>query len=216
MRPQEGKAETGKGEALVDYSVGQLEDAPAASGEQRCAGLQHSTGVALELGAEKGKRAEHPLGGGYETQRARGREGQVVFCLMLDTFLLLTAAYLASALSYPEQSLIPNAAFQQGLSSLGNLDVWSPCSTWGEQDSSSNSFVSSCSLTSACLLTCNRRNSTAPAEVVRQHLSNFHTQAIIGLFIWKLKEVTQQKRIQAETARSFAWELDIQQERKNT
>lgn len=214
MRPQEGKAETGNGEALVDNSVGQLEDAPAASGEQPCAGLQHSTGVALELGAEKGKRAEHPLGGGYETQRARGREGQIVFCLMLDTFLLLTAAYLASALSYPEQSLIPNAAFQQGLSSLGNLDVWSPGSTWGEQDSSSNSFVYSCSLTSACLLTW--RNSTAHAEVIRQHLSNFHTQAIIGLFIRKLKEVTQQKRIQAETARSFAWEVDIQQERKNT
>lgn len=172
FRPQEGKAETRKGEALLDYPVRQLEDAPAASGEQLCAGLQHSTGVALALGAEKGKRVEHPLDGGSEMQRAHSREGQVVFCLMLDTFLLLTAADLALDLSYPEQSLIPNAAFQQGLSSLADLGVWSPGSTWGGQDSSSNSFVSNYSLTSACLLACNRRNSTAHAEVIRQHLSN--------------------------------------------
>lgn len=32
---------------------------------------------------------------------------------------------------------------------------------------------------------------------------NLHIQAIIGLLIWKLKEVTQQKRVQAESARSF-------------
>lgn len=39
---------------MLDYPVGQLEDADAASGEQSCGGLQHSTRVALALGAEKG------------------------------------------------------------------------------------------------------------------------------------------------------------------
>lgn len=50
--------------ALLDHPVGQPEDADAASGEQICVGLQHSTRVALALGAEKGKWVKHPLGGG--------------------------------------------------------------------------------------------------------------------------------------------------------
>lgn len=87
-----GLTEASEGEALLDYAVGQLEDADAASGAQVCVGLLHSTGVALALAAEKGKRVNHSLDGGCEMQRAHSREGQVVLCLMLDTFLLLTAA----------------------------------------------------------------------------------------------------------------------------
>lgn len=70
LRPREGKAETWEEEALLDYPVGQLEDADAASGEQICVGLQHSTRVALALGAGKGKWVKHPLDGGCEMQRA--------------------------------------------------------------------------------------------------------------------------------------------------
>lgn len=61
LRPWEGKAETWEGEALLDYPVGKPEDADAASGQQICVGLQHSTRAALALGAEKGKWIKHPL-----------------------------------------------------------------------------------------------------------------------------------------------------------
>jgi len=117
LRPQEGKAETWEGEALLDDPVGKLEDADAAGGEQIFVGLQHSTAVALALGAEKGKWIKHPLDGGHEMQRAQGRKGQVILYLMSDAFLLFNCSWdLASDLSFPEQSLVPNAAFQRGLS----------------------------------------------------------------------------------------------------
>lgn len=121
-----GLTETSEGEALLDYAVGQLEDADAASGEQVCVGLLHSTGVALALGAEKGKWVNHPLDGGCEMQRAHGREGQVVLCLMLDTFLLNCSWDQASDLSFPEPSLVQNAAFQQHLSCTGGLGCLEP------------------------------------------------------------------------------------------
>lgn len=51
---------------------------------------------------------------GRETQRARRGEDRVVLCLMLDAFLLLTAAEI-----WHEQSLLQNAAPLQGLSCSG-------------------------------------------------------------------------------------------------
>lgn len=65
-----------------------------------------------------------------------------------------------------------------------------------------------CSLTTVCpKLGFSHRTAgnshTAHAEVKIRNCLNFHMQAIIGLLIWKLKEVTQQKRVQAESARSF-------------
>lgn len=127
LRPQEGMAETWEGEAPLDYPVGQLEDADAASEEQICAGLQHSTTVALALGAKKGKWVKHPLDRRCETQRAHGREGQVILRLMLDTFLLLAAARIwHHILAFLSRLWFRMQHSSRVYLALGVLDVWSP------------------------------------------------------------------------------------------
>lgn len=72
---------------------------------------------------------------GRETQRARRGEDWVVLCLMLDAFLLLTAAEIWH--EHPCKVYL----------ALADPDIQSPGSTWGGQSRLSNSLVSNYHLT---------------------------------------------------------------------
>lgn len=91
LRAREGKAETWEGEALSDYPVGHHRRQMLLLRADSC-WAQPSSMAALVFGAQRGRGVQHSLDAGCELQRAHSKKGQVVPCLMLDTFLLLTAA----------------------------------------------------------------------------------------------------------------------------
>lgn len=91
LRAREGKAETWEGEALSDYPVGQHRRQMLLLRTDSC-WAQTNSRAALVFGVQRGGGVQHTLDARRELQRAHSKKGQVVLCLMLDTFLLLTAA----------------------------------------------------------------------------------------------------------------------------
>lgn len=108
---------------------------------------QQSSRAALVFGAQKGRGVQHTLDGRCEMQRAHGRKSHIVLCLMLDTFLLLTAAGIWHQIMAFLRSLWCGMQHSSRVYlALGDLDVWSPGYMCGGKNSLSKSLVSNYNL----------------------------------------------------------------------